>query len=209
MVVPTIVPALESHSSHVSQRVGLAAGRRLAAREGHEIRVEHGVAALFMNRRRRRPVFIALVGPRTVSLSAAGGATLLLALTDVDLLFSTAAADGTDVVDMPGFLSGQLIMRLVEVLELSAALRVLRRLTELHGLLGADGGLTVRQHDLAAIAQTSRATVNAVLRQEERKGTLCLGRGQITIHDLDRIRRRAGVESDVISRPLPLASGRL
>ena len=55
--------------------------------------------------------------------------------------------------------------------------------------LGDEVELT--QEELAQLAGTSRATVNRVLREEEGRGTLGLARGRVTIHDRERIRRRA------------------
>ena len=50
-------------------------------------------------------------------------------------------------------------------------------------------GLT--QEDLAGLAGTSRATVNRVLRDEESRGTVTLGRGKTVVLDLDTLTRRA------------------
>ena len=56
----------------------------------------------------------------------------------------------------------------------------------------ADGRRTIRltQEDLAALAGTSRATVNRTLRDLERSGALELRRGRIEILDLARLARR-------------------
>jgi CRP-like cAMP-binding protein len=94
-------------------------------------------------------------------------------------------------------LTPAVLARLIEALEVPAAIRVLRRLVELRTLIGHDR-IPVRQSDLATTAQTSRATANAVLRQEEGRGTLSLGRAEIRILDRVRLARRAGlvVEAD-------------
>jgi CRP-like cAMP-binding protein len=47
------------------------------------------------------------------------------------------------------------------------------------------------QEDLAALAGTSRATVNRTLRDLERVGALALRRGRIEVHDLERLAGRA------------------
>jgi CRP-like cAMP-binding protein len=47
------------------------------------------------------------------------------------------------------------------------------------------------QEDLAGLAGTSRATVNRVLREEEERGTVKLGRGRTTVLDADALARRA------------------
>jgi CRP-like cAMP-binding protein len=60
---------------------------------------------------------------------------------------------------------------------LSAERRVLRRLAELAALY--NGCVTLPQEAIAELAGTSRATVNRVLREQERKGRLELGRSRI------------------------------
>jgi CRP/FNR family transcriptional regulator, cyclic AMP receptor protein len=92
-------------------------------------------------------------------------------------------------------LSGQvrrLSRHLLEALYVPADKRVLRRLLEL-GALYADGDETVvplTQEDLAGLAGTSRATVNRVLREEEVRGTVKLGRGRTTVLDAEALARR-------------------
>jgi CRP/FNR family cyclic AMP-dependent transcriptional regulator len=92
-------------------------------------------------------------------------------------------------------LSGQvrrLSRHLLEALYVPADKRVLRRLLEL-GRLYADGDATVvplTQEDLAGLAGTSRATVNRILREEEARGTVKLGRGRTTVLDAEALARR-------------------
>lgn len=92
-------------------------------------------------------------------------------------------------------LSGQvrrLSRHLLEALYVPADKRVLRRLLELSRLY-ADGAATVvplTQEDLAGLAGTSRATVNRVLREEEARGTVKLGRGRTTVLDAEALARR-------------------
>lgn len=74
---------------------------------------------------------------------------------------------------------------LLDALYVPSERRVLRRLLE----LGDE--VTLTQEELAQLAGTSRATVNRVLREEERRGTLELKRGGLTIRDREPIRRRA------------------
>lgn len=76
---------------------------------------------------------------------------------------------------------------LLDALYVPAERRVLRRLLE----LGSPVVLT--QEELAQIAGTSRATVNRVLRDEEKRGTLALDRGRTTVTDVETLRRRARV----------------
>ena len=69
--------------------------------------------------------------------------------------------------------------------------RVLRRLRDVAALY-PDGAVRLTQEDLASLAGTSRATVNRVLRAEERRGTLSLRRGACAVLDADELARRAG-----------------
>ena len=74
---------------------------------------------------------------------------------------------------------------LLDAFYVPAERRVLRRLLE----LGETVELT--QEELAQLAGTSRATVNRVLRDEEKRGALRLDRGRVTVLDADALRRRA------------------
>jgi CRP-like cAMP-binding protein len=76
----------------------------------------------------------------------------------------------------------------------SAERRVLRRLLEVADAYGgADAPLT--QEQLAALAGTSRATVNAVLSAERQRGTVTLRRGRTTLSDPAALARRAGISA--------------
>lgn len=83
----------------------------------------------------------------------------------------------------------QLNDRLLEALYVPADTRLLRRVLELAGIYGSDIPLT--QEDLAGLAGATRATVNRVLRKEERAGTVALGRGRLIILDQETLARRA------------------
>ena len=93
-------------------------------------------------------------------------------------------------------LAGQvqrLSRQLLEALYMPADSRVLRRVCELAELYGpGDGEVTIplRQEDLAGLAGTSRATVNRVLREEEGRGTVRLGRGRVVVVDRAALARR-------------------
>jgi CRP-like cAMP-binding protein len=81
----------------------------------------------------------------------------------------------------------------------SAEVRVLRRLIELAELYGGEDArieVPLTQEQLAAIAGTSRATVNAVLAAERRRGSVSLARGRTIVTDVGLLRRRAGVGRD-------------
>jgi len=85
---------------------------------------------------------------------------------------------------------------LSEAFYVSAERRVLRRLLEVSEAYGgAVPGVAVplTQEQLAALAGTSRATVNAVLSAERQRGTLSLGRGRTTLDDPAALARQAGV----------------
>ena len=76
--------------------------------------------------------------------------------------------------------------RLSESLFISADQRVVRRLRELNAMFEREGEETViplTQEQLAAIAGTSRATANRVLRELERAGTLRLQRRGTVVAD--------------------------
>jgi CRP-like cAMP-binding protein len=79
--------------------------------------------------------------------------------------------------------------RIVEAHYVDAETRVRRRLSELTGTYGSDV-VPLTQEDLAAMAGTSRATVNRVLREEEKRGTVALKRGRTTVLDADDLDRR-------------------
>jgi CRP-like cAMP-binding protein len=87
----------------------------------------------------------------------------------------------------------RLSQHLVEALYVSADKRVLRRLVEMTAIFGHGDSAAVvplTQEDLAGLAGTSRATVNRVLREEEARGTLELGRGRTTVLNADELARR-------------------
>ena len=76
--------------------------------------------------------------------------------------------------------------QLTEAYYLSAEARVLRRLVELSELYG--GVVPLPQEALAELAGTSRATVNRVLRDQEERGIVQLGRAKIAVVARDRLR---------------------
>ena len=79
--------------------------------------------------------------------------------------------------------------RIVEAHFVDAETRVRRRLHEL--VATYDGGVVpLTQEDLAAMAGTSRATVNRVVREETARGTVEHVRGRITIRDPAELERR-------------------
>jgi CRP/FNR family cyclic AMP-dependent transcriptional regulator len=79
--------------------------------------------------------------------------------------------------------------RIVEAHYVDAETRVRRRVSELAKIYPS-GAVPLTQEDLAAMAGTSRATVNRVLREEERRGAVALQRGRTTVLDADELDRR-------------------
>lgn len=83
--------------------------------------------------------------------------------------------------------------RIVEAHYVDAETRVRRRLCELAESYGHDeveSVVPLTQEELAAMAGTSRATVNRVLRTEEKRGAVALQRGRVTVLDLADLDRR-------------------
>ena len=85
--------------------------------------------------------------------------------------------------------------QLVEAYYVPADRRVLRRmcdLTELYRAGDSEVVVPLTQEEIAELAGTSRATVNRVLREAERRGSVELRRGRTAVLDLDELLRRAG-----------------
>lgn len=83
--------------------------------------------------------------------------------------------------------------RLLEAHFVDADSRVRRRLVDLCDVYGAaEKGVVVplTQEELAAMAGTSRATVNRVLREEEEIGSVTLARGRVTVVSRAELQRR-------------------
>jgi CRP-like cAMP-binding protein len=81
---------------------------------------------------------------------------------------------------------------LAEALYVAADRRVIHRLRELAELYATDGGaatIPLTQEEIATLAGTSRATVNRVLRAEEKAGALELTRGRTVVRDPTRLGR--------------------
>lgn len=79
--------------------------------------------------------------------------------------------------------------QLTEAYYLSADERVVRRLADLAELY--DGSVPLPQEALAELAGTSRATVNRVLRDLERRGVVELGRARIEVGAPGRLRTKS------------------
>jgi len=94
-----------------------------------------------------------------------------------------------------GFLAEELDRQnelLLEALYVPVERRILRRLAELGTLYaGRDSVIPLTQEQLAEMAGTSRATVNRVLREEQKRGTVELRRGSTAVLDGAAIVRRS------------------
>ena len=81
--------------------------------------------------------------------------------------------------------------QVIEAYYVPADRRVLRRVQDMAELYGG-GEVPLTQEDIAGLAGTSRATVNRVLREEEKRGTVRLQRGKTTVLEPEALARRAG-----------------
>jgi CRP/FNR family transcriptional regulator, cyclic AMP receptor protein len=85
--------------------------------------------------------------------------------------------------------------QVVEAYYVPADRRVLRRLSELARVYGQDElpvVVPLTQEEIGELAGTSRATVNRVLREAERRGAVELRRGHTALLDVEELSRRAG-----------------
>lgn len=129
---------------------------------------------------------------RSTTVSAlAAGETYAIGRDD----FSRLRREYPEVNDVLTRLLAQRLRRmnelLTEALFVAADVRVLRRLGELAALYAPSTVVPLAQHELAELAGTSRATVNRVLRSEVQRGTVALGRNQITVVDAPALAARA------------------
>jgi CRP/FNR family transcriptional regulator, cyclic AMP receptor protein len=79
--------------------------------------------------------------------------------------------------------------RLLEIVFVPAEVRVIRRIVELAATF--PDGIQLTQERVGEMACTSRATVNKVLRAEQERGALELGRETVVINDVELLRTRA------------------
>ena len=83
----------------------------------------------------------------------------------------------------------RLNQQLLEALYVPADTRVRRRVIELMSVYGGDT-IPLTQEDLAGLAGTTRATVNRVLREEQKRGTVTLTRGKVVVADAAALAKR-------------------
>jgi CRP-like cAMP-binding protein len=81
--------------------------------------------------------------------------------------------------------------RLLEALYVPVEQRVLRRLVELARLYPGKDGRPLIALTQEVLAELAGATLNQVLREEEKRGTLELQRGKTLVLDMDALARRA------------------
>jgi CRP/FNR family transcriptional regulator, cyclic AMP receptor protein len=142
---------------------------------------------------------IALLGPdhrRSATVEALEEAeTLCVHESD----FTRVRSEHPNVTEvMVGFLANEVRAmneRLLEALYVPAERRVLRRVSELTRVYPGRGDgpseIPLTQETLAGMAGTSRATVNAVLRDAQERGLVELSRGSIRVVDREGLARRA------------------
>jgi CRP-like cAMP-binding protein len=101
------------------------------------------------------------------------------------------------LVEVLGEQVRRLSRQVMDALFVPADKRVVKRLAGLVRAYGdgdGDGAVEIplTQDDLATLAGTSRATVNRVLRDQEKKGTVKIGRMRVTVLDPSALRDAAG-----------------
>jgi CRP-like cAMP-binding protein len=133
---------------------------------------------------------------RSATVSALeAGETLVLRGSELRRLAHDHSSVGEVLVRMLAEHVALLSQRLVEAYTVDAETRVARRVLELGRVYGGDPPVVIPliQDELAALAGTSRATVNRVLRDAERRGLVELGRGRTILVDPDGMARLARV----------------
>jgi len=126
---------------------------------------------------------IALEPTETVAIRADDLTALRRRLPRVDEALIRFLADR--VIDLAG--------QIVDSLFVPSDMRVLKRLVSLCKVYQRSTGeieIPLTQEDLAGLAGVSRPTTNRVLKEEERRGTLRLARGSITILDFEDLASR-------------------
>jgi CRP-like cAMP-binding protein len=123
------------------------------------------------------------------------GETLVLRGSELRRLARDHASVDDVLVRMLAEHVGLLSERLVEAYTVDAETRVARRVLELGRVYGGSPPVVIPliQEDLAALAGTSRATVNRVLRDAEGRGIVEVGRGRTVLVDPERLARLARV----------------
>jgi CRP-like cAMP-binding protein len=124
------------------------------------------------------------------------GRTRMLRRADLERLRSGPAGRQLDQFLLTALadLNLALTAQVIELLFTSTSKRIQRQLLRL-GELGigddGDGWIRLSQDELAMLTATTRATVNRVLRDLERRGIVDLGRGRSRIIDIEQLTRLA------------------
>jgi CRP/FNR family transcriptional regulator, cyclic AMP receptor protein len=144
-----------------------------------------GETALLAARAKRTATVSALEASETFALDEENFTVLRSSFPAVDrILFAFLAAELRRQNEL-----------LLEALYLPVDRRLRRRLLELTHVYGSERDSEVEvpltQAELAAMAGTSSATANQILRAEQERGTLLLERGRVTVLDRAALGRRA------------------
>jgi CRP/FNR family transcriptional regulator, cyclic AMP receptor protein len=144
-----------------------------------------GETALLAASAKRTATVSALEPAETLALGEGEFARLRESFPTVDrILFAFLAAELRRQNDL-----------LLEALYLPVDRRLRRRLLELARIYGGDRDgevmIPLTQAELAAMAGTSRATANQILRAEQERGTVVLQRGRVLMRDRAALARRA------------------
>lgn len=131
--------------------------------------------------------------PRSATVSALEpAATLQIDQVDFARLLREHPATNEVLVAVLADRVRVLSAHLLEALHLPVETRVRRRLLELQRVYDSTT-VPLTQDDLADLAGASRSTVNRVLRDDEQRGFLRLGRGRTELLDVEGLRRLAGL----------------
>ena len=116
--------------------------------------------------------------------------TLMVSSDDFESLRRRLPAVDRFLVEVLASQVRRLSHQVVEALHVDADTRILRRVVALADVFDSTT-LPVTQDDLASMAGTTRPTVNRALKAAVESGLVELGRGRITILDLDGLAARA------------------
>ena len=134
-----------------------------------------GEVGLVAQDRRRTAAISSLDGGRTLVLSHERFHALCHARPQLRRVVEQLLADHV----------ARLTKLLIEALYADADTRVLRRLATLANTYGHTGAeVMLTQDELGQLSGASRATVNRVLREQEARGTIRLGRGSVRVLDI-------------------------
>jgi CRP/FNR family cyclic AMP-dependent transcriptional regulator len=124
------------------------------------------------------------------------GATLMISSGSFEALRASETNIDRVLASLLAERNRALTAHLVELLFTPVEQRVCLRLLDFAQTVGTDspdGWISLNQAELAALAGTTRSTVNRVLRRAEDRGLVELGRGRIRLADEAALRRRAEV----------------